>query len=96
MMTAEEPYQDMPLMQVPRPPSHPAPAVADLTLLQVVVRVVRDGMRPPIPELLAATPYAALMRECWNEEPASRPSFDDICARLESLLTELEEKECVT
>jgi hypothetical protein len=51
-------------------------------------------MRPPIPELLAATPYAALMRECWNEEPANRPSFDDICARLEKLLTELEEKEC--
>jgi hypothetical protein len=34
------------------------------------------------------------MRECWNEDPASRPSFDDICARLEKLLTELEEKEC--
>ena len=33
------------------------------------------------------------MRECWNEEPANRPSFDDICTRLEAMLTELEEKE---
>ncbi len=61
----------------------------------MVVSVVRDGMRPPIPESFAATPYTALMRECWSEEPATRPSFDDICVRLESMLTELEEKECV-
>ena len=73
-MTAEEPYQDMPLMQV-------------------VVSVVRDGMRPPIPDTHAATPYADLMRACWSEEPPQRPSFDDICGRLEVMLQELEEQE---
>jgi len=74
MMTAEEPYQDMPLMQV-------------------VVNVVRDGMRPPIPDSHAASPYAALMRDCWSEEPSSRPSFDEICIRLEAILTEVEAKD---
>lgn len=29
------------------------------------------------------------MRQCWNEDPANRPSFDDICVRLEEILTEL-------
>lgn len=65
------------------------------TRSQVVVNVVRDGMRPPIPDSHAASPYAALMRDCWSEEPPSRPSFDEICIRLEAILTEVEAKEYV-
>jgi hypothetical protein len=99
-MTAEEPYQDMPLMQACFYHFF-LNLIAFLIHVfliwsQVVVSVVRDGMRPPIPESRAASPYAALMLECWNEEPAKRPSFDEICTRLEYLLTELGEKECAS
>ena len=27
-----------------------------------------------------------IMLSCWNEEPADRPSFQDICTKLESIL----------
>jgi hypothetical protein len=95
LLTAEEPYQDMPLMQA-RSTLSLYPIVFSPSLLrQVVVSVVRDGMRPPIPESHANSSYATLMRDCWNEEPPNRPSFDDICNRLEVMLADLEEKECV-
>jgi hypothetical protein len=35
------------------------------------------------------------MRQCWNEEPKNRPSFDDICVRLEEILMQLSLNEYV-
>jgi hypothetical protein len=69
------------------------PFFSSFTRLQVVVSVVRDGLRPPISDSHATSPYADLMRQCWNEEPKNRPSFDEICVRLEEILTELASNE---
>ncbi len=51
--------------------SHPAVAVA----------VIRDGMRPAIPED-ADMKFGDLIVQCWSQEPSTRPSFLDVMTRL--------------
>eukprot|EP01130_Rhizamoeba_saxonica_P009384 TRINITY_DN3809_c0_g2_i1.p1 TRINITY_DN3809_c0_g2~~TRINITY_DN3809_c0_g2_i1.p1 ORF type:complete len:714 (-),score=128.78 TRINITY_DN3809_c0_g2_i1:124-2265(-) len=50
---------------------------------QVVIAVANDGLRPIIPEN-SCEEYAELIIDCWNEEPALRPTFDEITTILES------------
>jgi serine/threonine protein kinase len=52
---------------------------AHLSAAQVIARVVNEGLRPPLPRTCQ---WASLMQQCWHEDPAARPSFEDI---LESL-----------
>jgi hypothetical protein len=49
----------------------------------VAVAVLRDDLRPEVPE---ATPesYASLMVNCWDKDPTVRPKFLEIMTRLES------------
>ena len=53
---------------------------------QVVFAVGTQGARPPIPEH-PGFPNAVieLIRDCWHEEPLSRPSFGEIVQRFEAL-----------
>jgi serine/threonine protein kinase len=62
-----------------------------------VERVVKNGARPEIeeweeaeeysPELVqgVVAPYCKLARQCWSGEPAERPAFEAIYARLTAL-----------
>jgi serine/threonine protein kinase len=54
------------------------------TSAQVVARVVTTGARPGVPD---ATPpaFAALMRACWDAEPARRPPFRAVLAALDDM-----------
>lgn len=46
---------------------------------------VKNGIRPDIPE---GTPdsYQDLIKQCWDQKPNQRPTFTEICNRLESEL----------
>ena len=54
--------------------------------MQIVLEVVNNNLRPHLPPELAASPLVPLMRECWSEVPASRPSFQQCVSRLEAVL----------
>jgi class 3 adenylate cyclase len=51
------------------------------------VSVLRDGLRPTLPEGDAAGPpeYVELMTNCWNTDPTVRPSFLEVMTRLSSM-----------
>ena len=52
----------------------------------VAVMVVRDKARPPIPEDTdLPEEYNELMTNCWEQEPADRPDFQEIVSRLQVL-----------
>jgi hypothetical protein len=49
----------------------------------VAVAVIRDNLRPTIPEDHGApAEFEALMVSCWNVEPVIRPAFLEIMTRL--------------
>jgi hypothetical protein len=53
-----------------------------------------DKLRPQIPDnILTQLPgFALLMRRCWAEDPAERPSFAEILFRLDEVLVDA----CIT
>jgi serine/threonine protein kinase len=63
-----------------------------------VERVVKNGARPeierweearaysPVLMQLVVGPYCYLARQCWHEQPAQRPAFEDIYAQLDALV----------
>mmetsp|Transcript_20300 Transcript_20300/g.22563 ORF Transcript_20300/g.22563 Transcript_20300/m.22563 type:complete len:723 (+) Transcript_20300:44-2212(+) len=51
---------------------------------QVIFAVGTQGARPTIPQHCNPD-YQKLMEDCWQEEPANRPTFNDILDRLEKL-----------
>jgi hypothetical protein len=51
-----------------------------------VMRQVRDGKRPPIPESDAAGLQADLIQRCWAQDPTMRPSFQQILEYLKPLI----------
>ncbi len=53
----------------------------------MAVSVLRDGLRPTLPEGDAAGPpeYVELMTNCWNADPTIRPSFLEVMTRLSSM-----------
>ena len=59
--------------------------------MQIVLEVVNQHLRPHLPSELSASPLVPLMRECWQQEPALRPSFQQVVDRLEEILVEVEE-----
>ena len=52
------------------------------TTLQIG-NIVRNGIRPDIQEG-APKSYRSLITDCWNQDPLQRPTFTEICDRLES------------
>ncbi len=49
----------------------------------IYVAVCREGARPPVPAD-CPEPLAALMAECWAADPAARPAFSAVQARLQA------------
>ena len=42
------------------------------------------GVRPELPMEVCPPELASLLRDCWDPNPSSRPSFSQICSRLEA------------
>mmetsp|Transcript_568 Transcript_568/g.727 ORF Transcript_568/g.727 Transcript_568/m.727 type:complete len:444 (-) Transcript_568:13-1344(-) len=63
--------------------------------VELPYRVGKKGLRPP---LLRHCPPSInrLMKDCWQESPALRPSFPEIQKRLASIETELSDTSCLT
>lgn len=55
---------------------------------QLTAAVVSDGLRPvlPGPESGAPSTLLSLIQRCWDSNPQSRPSFNDIVGELSSIL----------
>lgn len=52
-------------------------------------QAVAQGQRPAlehIPAALHCAPYVALMQECWQVHPPSRPPFESVCSQLRAML----------
>jgi serine/threonine protein kinase len=47
-----------------------------------VMARIQSGYIPPQPQTCTDVLYG-LMKDCWHIDPAERPTFQDICARLE-------------
>jgi serine/threonine-protein kinase len=47
-----------------------------------IFRIHEENRRPEIPDCVSES-IASLIRDCWSPKPESRPSFEDIYARLE-------------
>jgi len=48
--------------------------------------VIRDGLRPDIPDSIKDDKLVKLMQECWDTDPDQRPSFSEINSRLDDML----------
>eukprot|EP01117_Protostelium_nocturnum_P004662 TRINITY_DN168_c0_g1_i1.p1 TRINITY_DN168_c0_g1~~TRINITY_DN168_c0_g1_i1.p1 ORF type:complete len:831 (-),score=270.46 TRINITY_DN168_c0_g1_i1:114-2462(-) len=57
---------------------------------QIIIQTARKGLRPTMPE---STPekFVQLIKECWDPEPAPRPSCKEILMRLDALEEEYKE-----
>ncbi|KAI8469179.1 MAG: kinase-like domain-containing protein [Monoraphidium minutum] len=62
-------------------------AFAGLPAPLLCIKVVRDHWRPAWPPGVAA-PLRALAEACWSPSAAARPSFEEIVAYLEALMTQ--------
>ncbi|KDO32331.1 TKL/DRK protein kinase [Saprolegnia parasitica CBS 223.65] len=51
-------------------------------------QTINKGLRPVIDDTVDPA-YASLIRECWDSDPPSRPSFATIVDRLETILSDL-------
>eukprot|EP01117_Protostelium_nocturnum_P019591 TRINITY_DN8537_c0_g1_i1.p1 TRINITY_DN8537_c0_g1~~TRINITY_DN8537_c0_g1_i1.p1 ORF type:complete len:438 (-),score=79.51 TRINITY_DN8537_c0_g1_i1:140-1453(-) len=52
-----------------------------LSIAEVAIQVVRDGLRPKIPDNCPDT-LEKMMRDCWETDPSKRPTFYQIFATL--------------
>ncbi len=48
-------------------------------------RILKEGLRPPIPEHCPEQ-LSKLITTCYHSNPATRPSFDEICVKLRHIL----------
>lgn len=51
--------------------------------------MVKAGERPEITPNCCSPSYMALIKECWQDNALQRPSFDDLVARVLSLINEI-------
>jgi len=58
-----------------------------MTPAAVAVAVLRDNLRPVIPEE-APPDYTSLITNCWDRDPTVRPHFLEILTRLEAMVNE--------
>jgi len=64
--------------------SHQRP-YGGLSLDAFKTRVVEGGVRPPL-QRSWPQPLATLISECWDQDPARRPTFTEVCPRLQAIL----------
>lgn len=59
----------------------------NLSEQQIILGVSSHDLRPSVPSWCHPK-YLELMKACWNEEPSSRPSFEEIIMFLQTLASE--------
>jgi serine/threonine protein kinase len=57
----------------------------DCNLTGLRERILEEGLRPPIPEHCPEE-LSKLITTCYHSNPATRPSFDEICVKLRHIL----------
>jgi uncharacterized protein (DUF2267 family) len=55
-----------------------------MATFQIVIEVGQRQMRPKVPSNISSS-LAKLITDCWNEDPADRPSFPEIVHGLEKM-----------
>ena len=55
----------------------------DLKPSEMYDKVVKNAQRPELPEIYPQE-LVELLQDCWKRDPMTRPSFEEICKRLES------------
>jgi len=58
---------------------------SDKEVMQIVVEVVNNSLRPELPDFAKDSPLVPLMEDCWAADPNMRPTFDIILDRLQTL-----------
>ena len=56
-----------------------------LTAAQIIARVANEGLRPPVPP---RCPWNHVMQMCWHEDPAARPTFEQILLELKHVFSQ--------
>ena len=56
-----------------------------LSAAQIIARVANEGLRPPVPP---RCPWNHVMQMCWHEDPAARPTFEQILVELKHILAQ--------
>ena len=56
---------------------------ADKEMMQIVLEVVNNGLRPHVNNALLTHPLYPLMTDCWHQLPDRRPNFKAILERLD-------------
>ena len=64
-----------------------------LSAAQIIAKVAHEGLRPRLP---SRCPWIPVMTACWMQRPEARPGFEEICANLRDLLTQLQLKAPIT
>jgi serine/threonine protein kinase len=59
-----------------------SPPYSGLTVGQILVAVVYQNQRPPVPDDCPEA-YRAIMEACWHADPTQRPTFDTISKNLQ-------------
>ncbi|KAK1352677.1 Serine/threonine-protein kinase HT1 [Heracleum sosnowskyi] len=58
----------------------------DLSFAEVSSAVVRQNLRPDVPRC-CPSPFASIMRKCWDGNPEKRPEMDEVVRLLEAIDT---------
>ncbi len=83
LCTRQQPYMGMRYTNTSERLTYSQPLAADSSLCNyssaaaVAVAVIRDNMRPPLPDDDPTIPaeFIELVRTCWHSDPTFRPSF---------------------
>ena len=59
----------------------------NLNSIQVPFKVADEGLRPVIPSICPQS-YRVLMKQCWSQEPRSRPTFKYVIEKFVNILNE--------
>eukprot|EP01099_Mayorella_cantabrigiensis_P005996 TRINITY_DN4912_c0_g3_i1.p1 TRINITY_DN4912_c0_g3~~TRINITY_DN4912_c0_g3_i1.p1 ORF type:complete len:120 (+),score=26.13 TRINITY_DN4912_c0_g3_i1:30-389(+) len=57
----------------------------EITFMAELEKMIIRGDRPPVPSDVPSA-YAALLKECWDNNPKTRPAFSKCVQRMEKII----------
>lgn len=64
----------------------------DLSMIDAASRIMKEGLHPPIPSDVPEY-FQRLLKDCWQISFSERPSFKQICDRIQSWGTDSSESQ---